>query len=200
MHVLWFAGLRGAVAFMCALSFPQNSTAKNRGVVITTTIMVAFGSMIFFGWPTAAFLRCLKIEGDPDFEDDADADDTLFHVTPTVGNITALQSRKSAKDSGKCACIRWLKPSLRRMDERIKTLVMAKQAREEREAAHQEAGQLRRVISQQFALKRAGSCPADQGLGVSLQEVSPAIPTLRVRSVGEVPIVRKPSLHTICNP
>jgi len=27
-HVVWFAGLRGAVAFMCALRFPENKDAQ----------------------------------------------------------------------------------------------------------------------------------------------------------------------------
>merc|ERR1719410_1014662 len=41
IHVQWFAGLRGAVAFVCALAFPQRQIDESRGYVITTTAAMA---------------------------------------------------------------------------------------------------------------------------------------------------------------
>lgn len=61
-HVLWFAGLRGAVAFMCSLGFPESETSKHRDVVKCTTLTVVAVTVVFLGWPTSSVLRCLKIK------------------------------------------------------------------------------------------------------------------------------------------
>lgn len=64
MFVLWFAGLRGAVAFVCALGFPESengSEAKHRNVVLCTTVVVVGVTMVVLGWPTGTMLRLLKI-------------------------------------------------------------------------------------------------------------------------------------------
>jgi len=62
MHVVWFAGLRGAVAFVCALRFPENEESKNRNVFLCTTMVVIFLSMVCLGWPTPYVLKALKIK------------------------------------------------------------------------------------------------------------------------------------------
>mmetsp|Transcript_10625 Transcript_10625/g.23199 ORF Transcript_10625/g.23199 Transcript_10625/m.23199 type:complete len:724 (-) Transcript_10625:92-2263(-) len=62
-HVVWFAGLRGAVAFMCALGFPQNDTSKHRSLFLCTTVVIVGVTIVFLGWPTGAVLNCLKIQG-----------------------------------------------------------------------------------------------------------------------------------------
>jgi len=60
-HVVWFAGLRGAVAFMCALGFPENPQARHHNQILSTTIVLAGVSILVLGWPTTAVLRCLDI-------------------------------------------------------------------------------------------------------------------------------------------
>jgi len=61
-HVVWYAGLRGAVAFMCALNFPQNpQKPHHRGMILCDTVILVGATLIFFGWPTEAVLRLLNI-------------------------------------------------------------------------------------------------------------------------------------------
>eukprot|EP00927_Polykrikos_kofoidii_P017595 TRINITY_DN18036_c0_g1_i1.p1 TRINITY_DN18036_c0_g1~~TRINITY_DN18036_c0_g1_i1.p1 ORF type:complete len:554 (+),score=64.65 TRINITY_DN18036_c0_g1_i1:67-1662(+) len=73
-HVVWFAGLRGAVAFMCALGFPMRSEGEDpesrRSLVIFTTTIIVGVTMVLFGWPTGVLLRFLKIvpEAEPEAE------------------------------------------------------------------------------------------------------------------------------------
>eukprot|EP00450_Noctiluca_scintillans_P010667 CAMPEP_0194485158 /NCGR_PEP_ID=MMETSP0253-20130528/6253_1 /TAXON_ID=2966 /ORGANISM="Noctiluca scintillans" /LENGTH=657 /DNA_ID=CAMNT_0039325095 /DNA_START=43 /DNA_END=2016 /DNA_ORIENTATION=+ len=66
-HVVWFAGLRGAVAFMVALNFPVNQDDHGpdadhiRQLFECTTAVIVGVTIAGFGWPTASVLRCLKI-------------------------------------------------------------------------------------------------------------------------------------------
>jgi len=62
-HVAWFAGLRGAIAFMCALSFPlpPNGSQTHRHMLLCITIIIVGLTIIGFGWPTAAVLQILGI-------------------------------------------------------------------------------------------------------------------------------------------
>eukprot|EP00927_Polykrikos_kofoidii_P038140 TRINITY_DN3241_c0_g1_i1.p1 TRINITY_DN3241_c0_g1~~TRINITY_DN3241_c0_g1_i1.p1 ORF type:complete len:599 (+),score=92.42 TRINITY_DN3241_c0_g1_i1:195-1799(+) len=67
-HVVWFAGLRGAVAFMCALGFPVNeknpdptTEGNGRQLVIFTTMIFVGMTLFMFGWPTATILQCLRV-------------------------------------------------------------------------------------------------------------------------------------------
>jgi len=62
MHVIWFAGLRGVVAFVCALRFPENEVSKNRNVFLCTVMVMVFLSMVCLGWPTSWMLKALKIK------------------------------------------------------------------------------------------------------------------------------------------
>lgn len=61
-HVVWFAGLRGAVAFVCALRFPENEESKNRNVFLCTVMVMVFLSLLCLGWPTAWVLKKLNIK------------------------------------------------------------------------------------------------------------------------------------------
>jgi len=64
-HVVWFAGLRGAVAFMVALNFPVKDGDPEgdhvRQLFECTTAIIVGVTVAGFGWPTASVLRCLKI-------------------------------------------------------------------------------------------------------------------------------------------
>lgn len=63
-HVVWFAGLRGAIAFMCAMRFPvpDDGSDNNRNLFLCTTTILTLISMVVLGWPTGAVLRCLNIK------------------------------------------------------------------------------------------------------------------------------------------
>jgi len=68
IHVVWFAGLRGAIAFMCAMRFPvpdniAGGALDNQDLFLCTTMIITLLSMVLLGWPTAAFLKCLNIKG-----------------------------------------------------------------------------------------------------------------------------------------
>lgn len=63
-HVMWFAGLRGAIAFMCAMRFPkpEGGTDNNKDLFLCTTVIITLVSMVVLGWPTGSVLRCLKVK------------------------------------------------------------------------------------------------------------------------------------------
>jgi len=67
-HVVWFAGIRGAIAFVCAMRFPvpEDGTDDNKDLFLCTTTIIIMTSMVFMGWPTGSFLRCLKIKAHED--------------------------------------------------------------------------------------------------------------------------------------
>eukprot|EP00933_Yihiella_yeosuensis_P036671 TRINITY_DN30433_c0_g1_i1.p1 TRINITY_DN30433_c0_g1~~TRINITY_DN30433_c0_g1_i1.p1 ORF type:complete len:606 (+),score=74.00 TRINITY_DN30433_c0_g1_i1:98-1915(+) len=70
MHVVWFAGLRGGIAFMCALGFSDKMGHQN--TVLCTTMVIVGTTLVFLGWPTSSVLQCLKVaEKNPSDEDDA---------------------------------------------------------------------------------------------------------------------------------
>lgn len=59
MHMVWMAGLRGVIAFICALGFPNE--ASHQEFFLFTTVIVVGASLVFLGWPTAPTLRCLGL-------------------------------------------------------------------------------------------------------------------------------------------
>lgn len=63
--VLWCAGLRGCVAFMLAVSFPQAAHMTehhHRKLILCTTRVVVGATLLGFAWPTTFFLRLLDIK------------------------------------------------------------------------------------------------------------------------------------------
>lgn len=60
MHMVWMAGLRGVIAFICALGFPKQEDHQDY-LLCTTVIMVGL-SLVVLGWPTAGVLRCLQLD------------------------------------------------------------------------------------------------------------------------------------------
>ena len=57
MHAVFFAGLRGTVAFACCLNFPT----ENRNLVICTTTVIILWTLFVQGSLTEPFLKCLGI-------------------------------------------------------------------------------------------------------------------------------------------
>ncbi|VEU33583.1 unnamed protein product [Pseudo-nitzschia multistriata] len=59
MHFLWFAGLRGAVAYACARDFPD--VYGNKDEVVAATMVIVFFSIIIMGACCESFLIALNI-------------------------------------------------------------------------------------------------------------------------------------------
>ena len=57
-HLLWFAGLRGAMAF--ALSI-RNTVTEVRQIFFTTTCLITIATVIFNGGMTVPVLSLLKV-------------------------------------------------------------------------------------------------------------------------------------------
>jgi len=58
-HMLWFSGLRGAVAFACAQVFPDKN--GNRDAMLVTTMTIVLITVLTMGSATVPMLRLLKI-------------------------------------------------------------------------------------------------------------------------------------------
>ncbi|GLD99372.1 hypothetical protein PINS_up008091 [Pythium insidiosum] len=56
-HMIWFSGLRGAVAFALAKSFP----GEKQNEIIATTMIIILASIFIMGGGTVAMLRILDI-------------------------------------------------------------------------------------------------------------------------------------------
>eukprot|EP00501_MAST-03F_sp_TOSAG23-6_P000519 GSMAST32.ASY1.ANO1.533.1 assembled CDS len=60
-HMLWFSGLRGAIAYALAMNFPS----EHKDYVISTTIIIVFVTVVFFGGATDFLLNWLRIPRGP---------------------------------------------------------------------------------------------------------------------------------------
>jgi len=60
--IMWFSGLRGAIAFALALNLPSD----NSSVLGTTTLVVVLFTIVVFGGGTLPMLRLTGIKGDDD--------------------------------------------------------------------------------------------------------------------------------------
>merc|ERR1719291_1122395 len=60
-HMIWCAGLRGGMAFICAMGFPQNGSEQHRPFVLVTTSCVIATTMVGIGWPTASIMKALRL-------------------------------------------------------------------------------------------------------------------------------------------
>lgn len=64
--VLWYAGLRGAIAFGLALDFPTD----NRPFIVSTTIFVVLFTTVVFGSATSPFLKIMDIDSEAARQED----------------------------------------------------------------------------------------------------------------------------------
>ena len=58
MFIIWFCGLRGAISFSLALSFPS----QNRRLIITTTVIIVLFTILLLGGGTYPLLLIIKTE------------------------------------------------------------------------------------------------------------------------------------------
>lgn len=65
--IMWFSGLRGAVAFALSLNFPShNGSDDTRRVVISTTLAIVLFTVIVLGGGIMPLLRLLRVESADD--------------------------------------------------------------------------------------------------------------------------------------
>lgn len=74
-HMLWFSGLRGAVAYACAKTFPNEF--GNRPVFVFTTMAIVLFTVFCFGCTTETALRTFEIEMMVDEEKYVEENDTM---------------------------------------------------------------------------------------------------------------------------
>ncbi|KAJ8905939.1 hypothetical protein NDN08_002440 [Rhodosorus marinus] len=60
--IMWFSGLRGAIAFALSLNFPGGNEVTRR-VVISTTLAIVLFTVIVLGGGTLPILQLLRVEG-----------------------------------------------------------------------------------------------------------------------------------------
>lgn len=139
-HLVALAGLRGAVAFVCAISFPETETTQHRDVFLSTTIVIIGLSIVFLGWPTPCFMQLLDIKPHTDSRIVRGNEGALAEVSPETGT---LNSYDDEMHMDRCCCTRrrtsWMaaahSPVMGRLDDNLKRLLMVSDARSEREPA-----------------------------------------------------------------
>jgi len=70
--IMWFSGLRGAIAFALSLNFPTQGTdgGEVRRAIISTTLSIVLFTVIVLGGGTMPLLRLLRVEGADSAETD----------------------------------------------------------------------------------------------------------------------------------
>ena len=97
-HMLFFSGLRGAVAFSCANIFPNDDKHKALFEVTTTTLIII--SMYVLGALTVPTLRYLQIQTHVHLgRDDADDDDVVPVRNRRASSTSSVQSTGSGAGS-----------------------------------------------------------------------------------------------------
>jgi solute carrier family 9 (sodium/hydrogen exchanger), member 8 len=87
--IMWFSGLRGAVAFALSLNVPSNNGSDDtRRVIISTTLAIVLFTVIVLGGGIMPLLRLLRVEG---AEDDVPAD---------IDHGPAMQPRSLGSSTG----------------------------------------------------------------------------------------------------
>jgi sodium/hydrogen exchanger 8 len=87
-HMLWFAGLRGAVAYACVKSFPD--TFGNQMEFMATTMAIVLLTVFLLGGITEMVLSLLKIETDVDedqYMENFTRDEPLTGFVQTFGAL-----------------------------------------------------------------------------------------------------------------
>ncbi|CAE8702404.1 unnamed protein product, partial [Polarella glacialis] len=97
MHIVWLAGLRGAMAFMMALGFPKAGHSGHRDCILCTTVIIVGLSLLCLGWPTAPALRCLAMQGSDDAQVSSESPQRVPRISWTWLAATSPAVRVSEK-------------------------------------------------------------------------------------------------------
>jgi NhaP-type Na+/H+ or K+/H+ antiporter len=189
MHIVWFAGLRGAIAFMCAMRFPN--TNNHRDLFLSTTMVITFASMVVFGWPTAAVLRCLDIRGDVPAIDEE---------TAQIGEVPVETQKTRLLGFTETSCAV-------KVSDFLKKVLMTQEAREERASRVSEARLMRTSMSRASAAKGPGQQRVSLGLGDRLSAAERVSNAVGNRASNALSQARSSAasngsrtFRTLCNP
>lgn len=110
-HMLWFSGLRGAMAFALAL---RNTVSDVRQMFFTTTCIITIATVIFCGGMTVPVLTMLEIPVGV-------RDDEREELLRANGDVDSLQhaSLASNMSSGSCSRRSWLARAWRGVDSKL---------------------------------------------------------------------------------
>ncbi|XP_046853537.1 sodium/hydrogen exchanger 7-like isoform X2 [Xenia sp. Carnegie-2017] len=86
-HMMFFAGLRGAVAFALAI---RNTSSLARQMMLSTVLMIVLITVVINGGSTMSMLTYLKIKVGVDPDDEGFDDETSFH---REGDVTFPERR-----------------------------------------------------------------------------------------------------------
>jgi len=96
--VMWFSGLRGAIAFALSLSFPaEDGSGETRRVVISTTLAIVLFTVIVLGGGTMPLLRLLRVDT---AEGEAPAGDSSAFLPLPAVSMDAPGGRGDAEGGG----------------------------------------------------------------------------------------------------
>ena len=93
--MLWFSGLRGAMAFALAV---QNTVSPARQMFFTTTCLIAIITVVFVGGMTTPVLACLQIPVgicDDEREDLLEGDSLLELESGTSSYVPSQPGKRS---------------------------------------------------------------------------------------------------------
>jgi len=105
--MIWFAGLRGAVAFALAL----NVRTSHRSQVITTTLFLVLFTTLVLGGLTAPILKKLHLQMNPPDQE------VEMHESLITGEV--LDDNRKGSRSRRVGHISWAHRAWRRMDEKF---------------------------------------------------------------------------------
>jgi solute carrier family 9 (sodium/hydrogen exchanger), member 8 len=104
--IMWFSGLRGAVAFALSLNFPSiNGSDETRRMVISTTLAVVLFTVIVLGGGIMPLLRLLRVEGSdqnytPSNCDDAVSAGTMAACNDSDPRVSSARMHTRSLDGG----------------------------------------------------------------------------------------------------
>lgn len=62
--IMWFSGLRGAIAFVLALDLPAQHFAEHYRVLVSTTLIIVLFTILILGGSTLPLLKMLRLHVD----------------------------------------------------------------------------------------------------------------------------------------
>ena len=96
MVVIWFSGLRGAIAFALVLNVSTGNPV-HAAILKSSTLFLALFTTVFFGMATGPLLRVLKLTGD--LEQDVSTREDIDAVDASAENEALVSAPLSPPDS-----------------------------------------------------------------------------------------------------
>eukprot|EP00249_Psilotum_nudum_P005527 c18970_g1_i1 orf=165-1526(+) len=93
-HALWFSGLRGAMAFALALQSVTDLPDNHGRVLLTTTLLTIFFTVLLIGGSTSYVLKSLKIECHSPEDEGEGSEEVLERKMEDVLDIEKVQCKE----------------------------------------------------------------------------------------------------------